>query len=282
MPELPEVETVRRQLAPVVEGLTIEQVEVEDQRWTLPLSPDVFEKRLLGRRIDRLGRRGKYFVADLDDGASLVMHLRMTGNLLLIPGDEQPQVKHVRGRLWLAGSDSRAAGSLVFNDPRRFGTAEILETPEALESFLASRLGPEPFSDTFDGEYLRAQTKGRKTPIKAVLLDQRVVAGVGNIYADEALFRAEIAPTRRAARITRGEADRLAGTVRDALSAGIDAKGATIDDFRDAYGAQGSFQDQFLVHRREGLPCPTCETTVKKIRCAGRGTYYCPRCQRSS
>lgn len=276
------METIRRQLAPVLEGLKIEQVEVVDQRWTLPLSPDDFEARLLGRRIVRLGRRGKYFVAELDDRASLVMHLRMTGNLLLIPADEEPQVKHVRGRMWLVGSDSRAAGSLVFNDPRRFGTAEILETPEALESFLSARLGPEPFEDSFDGEYLRAQTSGRKTPIKAVLLDQRVVAGVGNIYADEALFRAEIAPTKRSARITRKEADRLVETVRDALSAGIDAKGATIDDFRDAYGVQGSFQDQFLVHRREALPCPSCETPIKKIRCAGRGTYYCPSCQRNS
>jgi formamidopyrimidine-DNA glycosylase len=276
LPELPEVETIRRQLAPVAEGNVIEQVEVTDARWVAPASVRAFEKKLTGRRLIKLGRRGKYFVAELDDGSALVMHLRMTGNLLYIPeGDAVPE-SHLRGQLWL---DS--GGSLVFTDPRRFGTAELIPNPEELQTFLGARLGPEPFDDFFDGPYLYTQTHGRKTPIKAVLLDQRVVAGVGNIYADEALFRARVAPQRRAARVTKAQAELLTETVQDALNAGIDAKGASIDDFRDAYGVKGSFQDQFLVHRREGLPCPECDTPIKKIRCAGRGTYYCPSCQKN-
>lgn len=281
MPELPEVETIRRQLAPVVEGLRIEQAEVVDDRWVAPASSKSFEKKLIGRRIDELGRRGKYFVARLDDGSGLVMHLRMTGNLLYIPEGAAAPDRHVRGQLWLATPRGKSTGSLVFTDPRRFGTAEIIPDEAALDEYLAARLGPEPFSDLFDARYLKLATHGRKTPIKAVLLDQRVVAGVGNIYADEALFRARIAPQKRAARITRAQAELLTETVCDALSAGIDAKGASIDDFRDAYGVKGSFQDQFLVHRREGLPCPECETPVKKIRCAGRGTYFCPNCQKN-
>ncbi|MGK2879095.1 MAG: bifunctional DNA-formamidopyrimidine glycosylase/DNA-(apurinic or apyrimidinic site) lyase [Solirubrobacterales bacterium] len=281
MPELPEVETIRRQLAPVAEGNVIEQVEVTDARWVSPASVKAFEKALTGRKLVRLGRRGKYFVAELDDDSALVMHLRMTGNLLFIPEGEPVPDSHLRGQLWLSSPRGKSKGSLAFTDPRRFGTAELIPTRAALDAFLAARLGPEPFDESFDGPCLHSHTRGRKTPIKAVLLDQRVVAGVGNIYADEALFRARVAPQRRAARITRSQAELLTETVQDALSAGIDAKGASIDDFRDAYGVKGSFQDQFLVHRREGLPCPECDTPIKKIRCAGRGTYYCPTCQKN-
>lgn len=278
MPELPEVETLRRQLAPALRGLRIEEAEVGDPRFVAPARPAEFEARLAGRTILDFTRRGKYFLAQLDNGATLVMHLRMTGNLLLIDEDT-PAPAHKRAEFWLADPRGRAAGSLVFNDPRRFGTAAIFADAAELDSYLDSRLGPEPFGDDFGARYLRDHCRGRKTPIKAVLLDQRTVAGIGNIYADEALFRAEIRPQRSAGRLTRAEAERLVEGVRDALNAGIDAKGATIDDFRDAYGAKGSFQDQFLVHRREGLPCPVCGTTVKKIRCAGRGTYFCPKCQ---
>ncbi len=280
MPELPEVETIRRQLAPVVEGLRITQVSVEDAKWVQPLAPAAFERALTERKIVELGRRGKYFVTRLEDHSALVMHLRMTGNLLYIPEADDAPTAHLRGQIWLEDARGRARGSLAFTDPRRFGTAEIVHDAESLAAYFDSRLGPEPFDERFDGAYLKSRTRGRKTPIKAVLLDQAVVAGVGNIYADEALFRARISPQRRAARITAAQAELLSETVRDALSAGIDAKGASIDDFRDAYGVKGSFQDQFLVHRREGLPCPECETPVTKIRCAGRGTYYCRTCQR--
>jgi formamidopyrimidine-DNA glycosylase len=281
MPELPEVETIRRQLAPEVEGNRIVQAEVTDARWVAPLSVGKFEKQLTGRRILELGRRGKYFVAKLDDGSALVMHLRMTGNLLFLPDDSPIPDSHLRGQIWLETPRGRALGSLAFTDPRRFGTAELFPDPETLDAYLSARLGPEPFDDFFDGPYVYQHTRGRRTPIKAVLLDQRVVAGVGNIYADEALYRARIAPQRRAARITKAQAELLTETVQDALNAGIDAKGASIDDFRDAYGIKGSFQDQFLVHRRQGLPCPECGTPIKKIRTAGRGTYYCPSCQKN-
>lgn len=281
MPELPEVETIRRQLAPVVEGLRVAAVEVTDAKWVTPLSTNDFEHALNGRRITELGRRGKYFVARLDDGGALVMHLRMTGNLLYVPEGAESPSAHLRAQIWLESPRGAGRGSLAFTDPRRFGTAELLPGHDAVDQFFEARLGPEPFDDAFDGEYLKNQTRGRKTPIKAVLLDQSVVAGVGNIYADEALYRAGVAPQRRAARVTRAQADLLSETIRDALAAGIDAKGASIDDFRDAYGVKGSFQDQFLVHRREGLPCPGCETPVVKIRCAGRGTYYCPNCQKN-
>jgi formamidopyrimidine-DNA glycosylase len=279
LPELPEVETIRRQLAPVVEGLTIAAVEVADARWVAPLAPSEFEAALCSRRIETLKRRGKYLIARLDDGTALVLHLRMTGNLLYLPAEEPCPSRHLRGALWLEGADSSEQGCLAFTDPRRFGTAQLFASESELIRYIGARLGPEPFDDEFDAELLRGRTRARKTPIKAVLLDQAVVAGIGNIYADEALFRAGIRPTRRAERVTRAQAAALVETIRAALNAGIDAKGATIDDFRDAYGVSGSFQDQFLVHRREGLPCPHCQTPVKKIRCAGRGTYYCPRCQ---
>ncbi|MGH2907340.1 MAG: bifunctional DNA-formamidopyrimidine glycosylase/DNA-(apurinic or apyrimidinic site) lyase [Solirubrobacterales bacterium] len=272
MPELPEVETIRRQLAPVVEGRTIEAADVSDARWVLPLRPATFERRVTGRSIESLERRGKYFVFKLDDGSALLMHLRMTGNLLYLDGSDDEQRSHLRGQLWLEDG-----GSLAFVDPRRFGTAELVKSTD---EYFATRLGPEPFGEDFNGELLHRLTRKRKTPVKAILLDQKTVAGVGNIYADEALYRAGIAPQKRAARLTRAQCDALAETVRDALNAGIDAKGASIDDFRDAYGVQGSFQDQFLVHLREGLECPSCGAPVIKTRVAGRGTYYCRNCQK--
>ena len=279
VPELPEVETIRHQLAPVCEGRRIEAVSVKDPRWVTPVDPAEFERGLTGRRIKSLGRRGKYFVLELDDGSSLILHLRMTGNLLYLePGDETSAEDraHLRGVLWL---DDGA--EIAFVDPRRFGTAIHLPDEAARDAYFAERLGPEPFDDAFTGELLFRATRKRKTPIKALLLEQRTVAGVGNIYADEALYRARIAPQKRAARLTRAECAELRDTIRDALTAGIDAKGASIDDFRDAYGVEGSFQDQFLVHRREGFPCPNCGAPIVKSLVAGRGTYRCKVCQKA-
>lgn len=274
MPELPEVETIRRQIAPVVEGRRIERASVVDDRWVQPATPSGFCGSLKGRTITNVARRGKYFVFQLSNGSALLLHLRMTGNLLYLSEAAAVPRRHLRGVLLL--NDGAA---LAFVDPRRFGTAELLPDDDSVMRYFATRLGPEPFDDAFSGQSLHRATRGRKTAIKAVLLDQRCVAGIGNIYADEALFRAGIAPRLRAARITRAQCDRLRDAVRDALTAGIDAKGASIDDYRDAYGAQGSFQDQFLVHRREGLPCPTCGAPVIKTRVAGRGTYFCRGCQ---
>jgi formamidopyrimidine-DNA glycosylase len=171
-------------------------------------------------------------------------------------------------------------GELMFVDPRRFGTGELALGPEALDAFFAARLGIEPFEPEFTGAHLHAIAKRCRAPIKAMLLDQKRIAGVGNIYADEALFRAQVHPLRRADALTRRQCDAVRDAVVASLEAGIEAKGATIDDFRDPDGARGSFQDQFLVHLRAGEPCPVCGTAVVKLRAAGRGTYVCPRCQR--
>ncbi len=179
-----------------------------------------------------------------------------------------------------AAAKRRAGRNLAFVDPRRFGTGELLLGSEALEEFFAARLGLEPFDEGFTAEHVRALAKGRRMPIKALLLDQRKIAGVGNIYADEALFRAGIHPLRAAGTLTREQYARLRETVIEALSAGIDARGATIDDFRHVDGVRGSFQHQFLVHLREGEPCGTCGTTVVKMVAAGRGTYVCETCQK--
>ncbi|MBI4897140.1 MAG: bifunctional DNA-formamidopyrimidine glycosylase/DNA-(apurinic or apyrimidinic site) lyase [Actinobacteria bacterium] len=275
MPELPEVETIRRQLAPVIEGRAIAAACVRDPKWVQPVRSSAFERGLTGRTIVHAGRRGKYFSFKLDDGAFLIMHLRMTGNLLYLSESAAVPEKYLRGTLTLDGG-----AALAFVDPRRFGTALVLADADQADGYFAARLGPEPFDTSFSGDLLHAVTRGRKTSIKAVLLDQRTVAGVGNIYADEALYRAGISPRRRASRLTKAQCERLGDGVRAALRAGIDAKGASIDDFRDAYGVRGSFQDQFLVHRREGLPCPSCGLPVTKTVVAGRGTYFCRDCQR--
>lgn len=280
MPELPEVETIRRQLAPIIEGSRIAGVVVSDAKWVAPASPRAFADQLSGRTVTRLERRGKYFVTRLDDGSALVMHLRMTGNLLYIAENATQPERYLRGLLRIETLDGMAIGSIAFTDPRRFGTAEIISGEEALDRYFAGRLGPEPFASEFDGAYLHARSRGRRTPIKALLLDQRVVAGVGNIYADEALFRSRLAPARRSDRLTRAQAEELTKAVREVLLAGIESNGASFRDLRDVYGNKGSFQDQFLVHRREGLPCPACGAAVIKTRCAGRGTYYCKICQK--
>ena len=273
MPELPEVETIRRQLEPVVVGRTIQTVEITDARWCEPVDSETFANSISNREVLAFQRRGKYMVVRFEDSA-LVMHLRMTGNLLYAGCDQQLPSKHRRGLLQLSDG-----GRLAFVDPRRFGTALMIDGEAALDEYFDRRLGPEPFDPGFTPDLLHMRSRNRRTPVKAFLLDQATVAGIGNIYADEALFRAGIDPRKKAAQLTKANCEQLHIAIRDALSAGIDAKGASIDDFRDAYGVQGSFQDQFLVHRREGLPCPQCDSTVIKIRLAGRGTYLCQKCQ---
>jgi formamidopyrimidine-DNA glycosylase len=270
MPELPEVETIRRHLAPHVEGRTLDAVEIRDPRWSRPLAPAELEAALRGRRVERLSRRGKYLVWELEDDVYLLMHLRMTGTLLLDPA-EPPR----HGRVFFTLGEH----SLVFDDPRRFGTGELALGPDALAAFFDARLGVEPLAREFTAEHLYALAHRSRAPIKAFLLDQKKIAGVGNIYADEALFRARIHPLRPANRITREQAAALRDAVVESLMAGLAAKGATIDDFRDPYGVSGTFQDQFLVHLREGEPCTRCGGPVRKLRAAGRGTYVCERCQ---
>jgi formamidopyrimidine-DNA glycosylase len=271
LPELPEVETIRRQLAPLVEGRRLRRVEILDARWCDPLAPAELADALQGRRIERLRRRGKYLVWNLQDDVHLVQHLRMTGAVLCEP---RPEPAHVRVRIELS-----PRRRLVIVDPRRFGTGQLLLGTEALEEFFAARLGLEPLQEGFTVAHLRALTRGRSTPIKALLLDQRRIAGVGNIYADEALYRARIHPLRPAGRLSGEQHARLRDAVVQALLEGIDARGATIDDFRHVDGFRGSFQDRFLVHRRAGEPCGVCGTPIVKLVAAGRGTYVCERCQ---
>ncbi|HEV2075102.1 MAG TPA: bifunctional DNA-formamidopyrimidine glycosylase/DNA-(apurinic or apyrimidinic site) lyase, partial [Thermoleophilaceae bacterium] len=228
-----------------------------------------------GRRIERLERRGKYLVLELSEEVSLVMHLRMTGNLLLTPpGGGSPDPPHLR-----AGLQIDSGSRVIFCDPRRFGTGVVLLGHEAREAYFARRLGVEPLSPAFTADALRVLAAGRRAPVKAFLLSQEQIAGVGNIYADEALFRAGIHPERPVGSLRRGQLAALRDAVVESLQAGIDARGATIDDFRDIEGARGSFQDRFMVHRREGDPCSRCGTRIRKVRSAGRGTYVCERCQ---
>jgi formamidopyrimidine-DNA glycosylase len=275
VPELPEVETIRRHLAPHVEGRTIERLEVLDPRWCDPAPPEELAQAVDGRRIERLSRRGKYLDWELEDEVHVVMHLRMTGNILLVPAAEDvPERKHLRVRVTL--DDGNRA---LFVDPRRFGTGDVLLGDDARDDYFDRRLGVEPLGPDFTADALRAQAAGRRQPVKAFLLNQERVAGVGNIYADEALFIAGIHPLRPVGTLKPAQITALRDAVIEVLNAGIEAKGASIDDFRHPDGAQGSFQERFLIHLREGQPCVRCGTTVKKMRAAGRGTYVCEHCQ---
>jgi formamidopyrimidine-DNA glycosylase len=271
VPELPEVETIRRQLAPQLEDRTIESAEILDWRWTRPMPPELVQAGLTGARVERVARAGKYLIWELDDDRHLLMHLRMTGSLLFDPAVDPI---HTRVRLELDGGHR-----LIYVDPRRFGTGHLVESAAERDAYLAERLGVEPFSPEFTAAHLREVARGRIAPVKAFLLDQKRIAGVGNIYADEALFRAGIHPLRPVGRLTGAQWERLRDTIEEALGEGIDAKGASIDDFRHVDGARGSFQDRFLIHLRAGEPCITCGRTVRKIVVGGRGTYVCEHCQ---
>lgn len=271
MPELPEVETIRRQLAPHVEGRVLERLEISDPRWCLPLAPAAVVDAVQGRRVEQLARRGKYLVFELEDEVFLLVHLRMTGTLLYDPPEGTP---YERVRFTLDDGHE-----LRFCDPRRFGTGELALGSGVRDAFFEARLGLEPLDGELTGPALRAMAKGRRAPVKAFLLDQRRIAGVGNIYADEALFRARVHPLRPAGKLTGRQWDELAVAVRETLLAGLAAGGATIDDFRHADGVEGAFQNEFLVHLRRGEPCVRCGTTVVKFVAGGRGTYACERCQ---
>jgi formamidopyrimidine-DNA glycosylase len=271
VPELPEVETIRRQLAPLVEGRVLARLQIADPRWCLPLAPEAVVDAVEGRRVERLGRRGKYLVWELADEAFLIMHLRMTGTLLY---DPPPGTPYERVRFALDDGHE-----LRFCDPRRFGTGELALGAAARDAFFAARLGLEPLDGELTGAALRGMARERRAPVKAFLLDQRRIAGVGNIYADEALFRARIHPLRPAGALTGRQWQTLADAVRQTLLAGLAAGGATIDDFRHADGVAGAFQHEFLVHRRQGDPCPVCGSPVVKFVAGGRGTYACEKCQ---
>jgi len=287
MPELPEVETVARQLEPEIEGHRIERLEVLDPRWSRPVAPEELGEAVGGATIEGLGRRGKYLLLALDGGRTLVMHLRMTGNLVLVEGEDvldpaegrllymgerTTEARHLRARFVL--DDGR---ELWFTDPRRFGEAFLIDDADLPERF--ARLGVEPLSDEFTPEALGEAAAGRTAPLKSFLLDQTRIAGVGNIYADEALYRARLHPLSPAGSMKPEHLEALRDAVVAALQAGIDAGGSTIDDYRDARGEKGTMQEKFLVHTREGEPCPSCRGEIVRIVVSGRSTYFCPSCQ---
>ncbi|MEK6251000.1 MAG: bifunctional DNA-formamidopyrimidine glycosylase/DNA-(apurinic or apyrimidinic site) lyase [Actinomycetota bacterium] len=284
MPELPEVETIRGQLEPELRNRQIERLEVLDARWTRPVDPRPLERQVGGRTIASLRRRGKYLLLDLEGELTLVMHLRMTGNLFLV--DEGDLVVAVGGSDFTPADDPYLRArfllddgrELRFSDARRFGEAFLLPTGGVEERF-SGRVGMEPLSEEFTAEAIERIAAGRRAPLKSFLLDQAGIAGVGNIYADEALWRAELHPLSPAGSMRREHAEALRAGVLEALSAGLDSGGASIDDYLDSRGERGSMQDEFLVHRREGEPCPRCETPIRRIVVSGRSTYFCPDCQ---
>jgi formamidopyrimidine-DNA glycosylase len=273
VPELPEVETIRAQLDPLLRGRRLERVEIRDPRLTRPFDPESVSRALEGERIRELDRRGKYLIVRFDSGRSLLIHLRMTGNLRVVRGERPRSGVHDRAVVRLDdGSD------VTYRDVRRFGTWLLVE-PEELEPYLAERLGDEPLEETFRTKALAARLAGRRAPIKSALLDQRTLAGLGNIYVDEALWRAAIHPLRPAGELDQKELRRLHRGVRDALRAGIARQGATLRDYATPDGERGGMQEEFRVYGRDGEPCLRCGAPIEKIRAAGRGTWYCPRCQ---
>jgi len=273
VPELPEVETVRRGLEPHVVGRRLERVQILDPRLTRPLPPDEVAAALEGERVAKLDRRGKYLLFRFESGRVLLIHLRMTGGLQHTPAGSPASEPYLRAVLSLDnGAD------VVYRDVRRFGTWILLEVQE-LGPYLAARLGAEPFARSFTAERLAGRLEGRRTSVKAALLDQRSLAGLGNIYVDEALWRARVHPLRPAGEVTGAEARRLHRAIRHALRLGIARQGSTLSDYRTADGARGSMQDEFKVYGREGQPCFRCRAPIQKTRAGGRGTWYCPTCQ---
>jgi len=273
VPELPEVETVRARLEPALVGRRLEHVEILDSRLTRPFDPAGVAAELEGERVVAIDRRGKYLLVRFESGRVLVIHLRMTGNLLHGGGAVSAD-PHRRAVVRLDdGSD------VIYRDVRRFGTWLLVE-PHELEPYLGDRVGREPLAPSFTTKRLTETLARRRTPVKAALLDQRRLAGIGNIYADEALWRAHIHPQRPAGELGPDELKALHRGIRSALKAGIERQGATLRDYRTPDGGFGTMQDEFKVYGRGGEPCDRCGTPIEKIRAAGRGTWYCPACQR--
>ena len=279
MPELPEVETVRRGLAPVMEGVRFAKVTLNRPDLRFPFAPN-FIARIQGQRLDRLSRRAKFLQAELSSGERLFMHLGMSGRFI-IEGDSaladfthehaaNPKHHHVVFEM-------ENGAVITFNDPRRFGFMELVG---AGEPYRLDHIGPEPLGNEFHGPALRTALKGKKSKIKAALLDQRVVAGLGNIYVCEALFRTGISPRRAAGRLKVAETDALAGHVKDVLHAAIEAGGSSLKDFSNTDGKLGYFQNSFDVYGREGEPCKNCDAPIKRIVQSGRSSFFCRTCQR--
>jgi formamidopyrimidine-DNA glycosylase len=292
MPELPEVETVRRGLAPAMEGARLAKVEVRDRRLRWPIARD-FEKRLTGQTVEGLGRRAKYLLADLSSGEVLLMHLGMSGSFR-VGADTKPGVYyHERGKSTAHDHvvfHMSNGATVTFNDPRRFGSMKLIKRAKLDAEPLLRGLGPEPLGNAFDAAMLARACAGKKTSLKAALLDQRVVAGLGNIYVCEALYRARLSPKRMASTIADRQAkpnaraaalvEAIKAVLRDAIAAG----GSSLRDHRRTDGALGDFQHNFQVYDREGEPCPNCKgkknTKIRRIVQNGRSTFYCPSCQK--
>jgi formamidopyrimidine-DNA glycosylase len=289
MPELPEVETVRRGLEPAMAGRVIARAEVRrpDLRWPFP--PRMAE-RLTGQRVERLRRRSKYILVDLSGGETLLIHLGMSGRMIVsgLAGDRGDMLgdfhqlhpapeKHDHVVL-----DMEGGARVTFNDARRFGAMDLTPTDaDEAHRFLAG-LGPEPLSNAFDEAYLVARFKGRNTPVKSALLDQRIVAGLGNIYVCEALWRTGISPLRKAGGLSRARVASLVPAIRDVLSEAIAAGGSSLRDYRQADGELGYFQHSFAAYGREGAPCrkPDCNGIIARVLQSGRSSFHCPKCQR--
>ena len=283
MPELPEVETVRRGLAPAMEGAVIAQANVNrpDLRWPFP---DRMAERLSGQRVERLRRRSKYILADLSSGETLLIHLGMSGRMT-VSGDplgrfvhDHPAKQKHDHVVFHMGNGAR----VTFNDPRRFGAMDLMPTATADSHKLLSVLGPEPLGNDFHDDHLIAAFRGRNTPVKSALLDQGIVAGLGNIYVCEALYRAGIDPRRKAGRISATRVAALVPIIRQVLTDAIAAGGSSLRDFRQADGELGYFQHSFDVYGREGEPCrtPECTRIIHRVVQSGRSSFYCPACQR--
>jgi formamidopyrimidine-DNA glycosylase len=291
MPELPEVETVRMGLLPVLEGHKLTHVETRRSDLRVPFPPD-FARRLTGRTVARLARRAKYLLAHLDDGETLVIHLGMSGRMsVYAEGRERKLGQYVyeqapadagRGKHDHVVFETDAPARIVFTDHRRFGLMILVKSDEIDMHPLFKGLGPEPLPDEFDAVYLSRALKGKRTPIKSALLDQRVVAGLGNIYVCEALFRAGISPRRSAATIPGKRTQPLVRDIKAVLKEAIKAGGSSLRDYAKADGALGEFQHRFAVYDRKDAPCPrkSCKGIVRRIVQAGRSTFYCPTCQR--
>ncbi len=291
VPELPEVETVRLGLRPVLEGHRILRVQTRRGDLRIPF-PDGFGQRLTGRKVTRLARRAKYLLAELDSGETLVIHLGMSGRMAVYAQGKERKLGHYvydaapnglgEGKHDHVVIETDAPAKIVFTDHRRFGLMTLIDTNKRNEDKLFRGLGPEPLSDELDAAFLRNALKGKKTSIKAALLDQRVVAGLGNIYVCEALFYAGISPKKLAGTIAPERIARLVTAIKKVLKNAIAAGGSSLRDYKKADGDLGNFQHHFAVYDREGRPCPGkgCTGTIKRIVQTGRSTFYCPSCQK--
>jgi formamidopyrimidine-DNA glycosylase len=276
VPELPEVETVRRGLEPALVGRRFDHVDIYDARLVRPYDPAEVAAELSGERVASVGRRGKYLIVGFESGRVLLIHLRMTGSLRHARRGSLQDDPHRRAVVRL---DNRS--DVAYRDVRRFGTWLLLE-PGELDPYLDERVGPEPLDDAFTAAVLGARLANRRAPLKSALLDQRTVAGLGNIYVDEALWRARLHPLRPANGLDRDERRRLHRAIRATLEKGIERQGSTLRDYAAPDGASGSMQDEFRVYGREGEPCERCGTPITRIVLGGRGTWFCPQCQADS